>query len=504
MKNQSFITMCAFERIEKGIVFNMNKLKMFFKLFIILVSIFFINCYTNIFNVYAYGTNEQVKQYRTSKFDILDTISLIFQDELYFDGENSNVSQEQKNFNNNIVLGISIFLIVYWIILLLIFEKEDIYNYTYENIDDIETLKKYNPLIAGCLTDNREVLPRDILAVILNLIRKDYINLKMIPNLKNGKENYIYMISENKSKIENLDRIESYILSWIFGFYEEKEVDLLKKMKELSKRKDFLKKLNNLNNLAKTELHTIGANIPKVPLLLRITNIFVFIFTIFVSTIHIINNGINIQIYQSTIWLFLLITSIVIFIIPIIALGIHLILMLIILLKKFIKSTAEKYSGKKIVEMSALIILFTFLIIAIIYAVVPNKYICLDILMMSISFLIMRTDNLMTKHSKEILNDYYALNEIKYRIENYSLIKDEQINYIKIWDEYLIYAVTFGIPISIVNKLKSNYKENEDLAYLAKCENLYYICKAYLEVMWDMKFKKGLNIFSVENPFKQE
>ena len=70
------------------------------------------------------------------------------------------------------------------------------------------------------------------------------------------------------------------------------------------------------------------------------------------------------------------------------------------------------------------------------------------------------------------------------------MIKDEQINYIKLWDEYLVYAVAFGIPIQIVNKLKETHQEDEDIKYLLKCENLYYICKAYLEVMWDMEFKK--------------
>lgn len=476
----------------------MKKLYFCFKIILIISCLFFI---MNSSYIYA-TTDKPTKQYKTSKIDILGTLSLIFRDELYFNGENTAVTKKQKEFNNYVVLGISVFFVIYWIALLLIFEKEDLYDYTYENSDDITTLKKYNPLIAGCLVDNREILPRDILAVILNLIKKDYIKLEIIPTLKNGKENYNYIISENKSKKGNLDKIESYILSLIFGFYEEEKVDLLKKVKDLSKRKDFLKNLNNLNNLAEEELHEIGANIPRVPLFLKVTNIFLVVFSIFISTIHILNNGVNLQIYQSTLWIFLFITAIIIFVLPIVAFCIHLILFLIVLIKKFIKSTTEKYSGKKIVQMSSLILTFTFLIIAILYVIVPNKYICLDIFMICMSILIVKTDNLMTKHSTEILNDYYALNEIKYRIANYSLIKEEHINYIKLWDEYLVYAVAFGIPIPIVNKLKSTYKENEDLAYLIKCENLYYICKAYLEVMWDIDFKKELNIFNIDSLFK--
>src|SRR5699024_498446 len=101
----------------------------------------------------------------------------------------------------------------------------------------------------------------------------------------------------------------------------------------------------------------------------------------------------------------------------------------------------EKFSGKKIVSMSLMIMIFMAIFIGIVYMIAPNKYICLDIFMIGMALLIVRTDNLMTKHSKEALNDYYALQEIKYKISEYSLIKDEQINYIKLWDEYLIYAV---------------------------------------------------------------
>ena len=79
-------------------------------------------------------------------------------------------------------------------------------------------------------------------------------------------------------------------------------------------------------------------------------------------------------------------------------------------------------------------------------------------------------------HSKEILNDYYSLQKIKYKIAEYSLIKDEQINYSKLWDEYLIYAVAFGIPIQIVNKLKETNQEDKDIEYLAN-ELAFYLSR---------------------------
>ena len=443
------------------------------------------------------------EQYEEKSIDILG-LTIWYQDKVYFDGENDIVTQEQKDTNNILAGGTCIFLVIYWIVLLFLFEKEESYDNTYENADDLETLKKYNPMVAGCLVDNRQVLARDVTAMVLNLIQKDVLNMEMKPTLK-GKENYTYMISRNReANINDLDEIERYVLSWLFGYYEQEEIDLIQKLKEISKRKDFIKNLKKLDRMTQKKLNSIGANIKSVPSFIRKANIILLVIVCIMAVIHIVNNGLDIRIYESTLFILGIVAVGIIIILPVVALAIHLLLLLIVLLKKLIKSQAEKYSGKKIVSMSLILLIFISIFVGIVYMIVPNKYICLDIFMIGMALLIVRTDNLMTKHSKQALNDYYALQEIKYKIEEYSLIKDEQINYIKLWDEYLIYAVAFGIPIQIVNKLKETYQEDEDIEYLAKCENLYYICKAYLEVMWDMEFKERKSWFSVKELFNIE
>ena len=449
------------------------------------------------------NSKTKTEQYEEKSIDILG-LTIWYQDKVYFNGENDIVTQEQKDTNNMVAGGICIFLVIYWIVLLFMFEKEESYNYTYENADDLETLKKYNPMVAGSFVDNRQVLSRDVTAVVLNLIQKDVLNMEMRPTMK-GKENYTYMISRNSNAdISKLDEIEKYILSWLFGYYEQEEIDLIEKLKEISRRKDFLKHLKKLDKMTQNKLNTIGANIKSVPGFIRKANIILLIIVCIMAVIHIANNGLNIHIYESTLFILGFVAIGVIVILPIVALIIHLFLFAIVLLKKLIKSQAERLSGKKIVSMSLMILIFMAIFIGIVYMIAPNKYICLDIFMIGMALLIVRTDNLMTKHSKEALNDYYALREIKYKISEYSLIKDEQINYIKLWDEYLIYAIAFGIPIQIVNKLKETHQEDEDIEYLLRCENLYYICKAYLEVMWDMEFKEKKSWFSVKELFKIE
>ena len=448
------------------------------------------------------ATNKKA-EYEEKSIEILG-ITIKYRDKVYFNGENNIVTQEQKDTNNMLTGGICIFLVIYWIVLLFMFEKEEPYNYTYENADDLETLKKYNPMVAGSFVDNRQVLSRDVTAVVLNLIQKDVLHMEMKPTME-GKENYTYMISRNSNAdISKLDEIEKYVLSWLFGYYEQEEIDLIEKLKEISRRKDFLKHIKQLDRLTQNKLNAIGANIKSVPGFIRKANIILLIIVCIMAMVHITNNGLNIHIYESTLFILGFVAIGVIVILPVVALIIHLFLFAIVLLKKLIKSQAERLSGKKIVSMSLMILIFMAIFIGIVYMIAPNKYICLDIFMIGMALLIVRTDNLMTKHSKEALNDYYALREIKYKISEYSLIKDEQINYMKLWDEYLIYAVAFGIPIQIVNKLKETHQEDEDIEYLLKCENLYYICKAYLEVMWDMEFKEKKSWFSVKELFKIE
>ena len=456
-----------------------------------------VKCNSNASFLYQLDPDENA-EYKERQIDVMG-LKAVFGDKMLYSAENNKTTLEEKNNNNLIIAMFSGAMVIYWIILLCIYEREDTYNY-HKDRDDFEILTKYNPLIAGCLVDNREVLPRDVTAIILNLIKKGVINMKMVPNNK-GKENYTYMISENKGDRENIDEIEAYVLGMVFNFYEEEEVDLIKKLKELSKKKEFSKQMKELNKMAQNKLNNEGANLNKVPVFIRVMNFFLIAISIVLTVVHIMNNGLNIHVYETTIFIALFLIIAIIVAIPLIAFIIHLILFTITLSNKLIKILTEKYSGKKIVTMTFLILVPLLAIIALLYFVIPSKYLCLDVFMIGMSILIVRTDNLMTKHSKEILNDYYSLQEVKYRIEEYSLIKDEQINYIKIWEEYLIYAVAFGIPVPIVNKLKGTYKEDEDLRYLLKCENLYYICKAYLEVMWEMKFKERKNVFKIKDLF---
>ena len=107
----------------------------------------------------------------------------------------------------------------------------------------------------------------------------------------------------------------------------------------------------------------------------------------------------------------------------------------------------------------------------------------------------------MLKNHKYVLNDYFNLKTIKEKIENYTLLKEKNIEHIKLWDEYLTYAISFGISEKIVNQMRKMYPEDiviQDLHHNG-FETIYYISKAYLEVFWEMDFNFDFGNKNKEN-----
>ena len=79
-------------------------------------------------------------------------------------------NEKKQRFTTKVLL-LAIALFIYWVILIFVYEKDKKYVTAYTGEDEL--FKKYNPLIAACIQGSRDVLARDIIAVILNLIDKD-------------------------------------------------------------------------------------------------------------------------------------------------------------------------------------------------------------------------------------------------------------------------------------------------------------------------------------------
>lgn len=122
----------------------------------------------------------------------------------------NHTEQKQKFTRNVVIMGIC--LLIYWIILLLIYEKDK--KFILDEIDEDYLFKKYNPIIAGCIQGSRNILARDIIAQILSLIDKGNIKLEIYDKLSDGR--YSYSISKKAEKEQEMDKIEKYVYDWVF------------------------------------------------------------------------------------------------------------------------------------------------------------------------------------------------------------------------------------------------------------------------------------------------
>ena len=334
------------------------------------------------------------------------------------------------------VIIISIILLIYWIILLMIFEREK--KYPIGDFDENKLFDKYNPIIA----------------VILNLIEKQNINLKIKSDLDNGE--YLYYISRVPEKEKEMDEVETYVYDWIFTF-SRGEVNLQECLEGLGQDEDARIKFKELNNIVKKKINKLGANKSKVPLFIRMINIGILIASVLVIIAHIATNKFEVYINNISI------LHVIIFILclPVIIFVIYLVISIIAKIKHKVNRLVQKITGQKVV-IKTLTVLSIFLLIIILTAIFsPVKYIITDEILLCIAVIIVVTDNLMLKNNEEIEADYNRLNAIKDKIEYYSLLNEKDIEHIKLWNKYLCYAVSFGISKKIIERISGLYLDDE-------------------------------------------
>ncbi len=415
----------------------------------------------------------------------------------------TNISNSEYLKNNIIVIVVASIYFVYWILLLLLFEKEEVSGY--KIVEDEKLFEKYNPLIAACIAQNRNIMCRDVVAVILNLIDKKKINLRIVPDETSKDIGYRYMISENKESNIRIDMIESYIFDWIFEEvknYEkgiincnyiskseegEIEIDFVKRLTEISKSEDSYGILKELNYNVNKRLNNIGANKESVPFGLKAFNNLLILISIILVANHILKNGMDLSITNLEVIYVMFIMIFAITILPLIYILSLVCIEFIRTIFRVLGQVTEGYSGRRLIAKAVSIILAT-LILIVIYAIfAKDYYIIYDILLLGITCLIIFTDDYMLKHDPEILNDFYNLRRIEKKLNDYSLMKEENIEYSKLWEHYYSYAVAFGIPNPVNEEIGTIY-DKAQIITKPNLESVFYVCKSYLEVMWDMEF----------------
>jgi len=391
----------------------------------------------------------------TSKFSNIEAKEIIYKD------ENAIIeNKEEKNAFTRKIVIFAICLFIYWVILMLIFEKDK--KYKVSNIEEEKLFATYNPMVAGCIQGSRTILARDIIAVVLDLIHKKIIPLNIINKLE-GKDNYSYIIARNPEKEEEMDRIERFIYSWIFK--DKEQVNLTDRLKEIPKEKDASIKFKELNKKVEEELAKKGANQAKVPLIIRAFNIFLFVLSILVIIKHIMFNGFEIYSAQKSNEILSILGVSILFCIPLLIGLLYIPINLIIMIRHKINKTVQRITGQKVVTTTISLCVFFGIIIALTIAFLPEKYMVADEILICIATILILTDNLMLKNNAIMIEDFSKLNTLKDKIENYSIMQDRDVEQITLWEQYLSYAVSFGLANKIMKRMKDLYLD-EDLTTL--------------------------------------
>lgn len=426
----------------------------------------------------------------------------------------TNIPKREAFKNNITVIVISAILFVYWLTLLILYEKEE--QWKYEELDDLDLLDKYNPMIAACISQNRNIMGRDVISVVLKLIEKEKIKLRIIPNENSRKVKYKYMISKNEVSTYRLDMIEDFIYDWIFenvnDFIIKKieydyikvsdegiiEIDLIKRIRSFSAEEDTYSKLEELRNMTKDRLKYVGANNNSVPLLLKVFNNVLMFFILMIVGTHILSNGLGIVINNLQVLIIMFAAIALLATLPIIYFFSLLTLKIIMVFFKSVEEMSEKHTGRNLISKSVSIIIATILLIGIVLLLPIDTYLVYDVLIIGMAFLVVQTDDYMLKHSPKILLDYYNLKRIENKIQDYSLMKEKNIEYIKLWDIYYPYSVALGIPIEVDKESYINYNIDTNLIINKyDMQGIYYVCKSYLEIMWDFEFDNKKSIVNV-------
>ena len=362
-------------------------------------------------------------------------------------------------FNVIAIFGI-VGILAYWIYLLIKYEKEMFIPSA--SFDDMELLEKYNPMIAACIAQNRGMHPRDIIAVLVDLLNLGVLKMEVtkVPDKYGRKDTYKYILEKNlgffedPKKLEALDDIQNDVLDMFFGRGINGQIELMKKLQEIKDDERAARKFKQLEEKCTEKLEEIGANFKKIPTVVLILNNMLF----FITLIYIIGVvAYNITLSISTLSTSrtqmaysMLIYSVVIimvglFLYPITIFIIKIILMIVNAIRATIAKIAFKLTSKKLVR--AIIKIGIVFVIAMVVEkyIINESYILICTLLLFSGLLLILTDNLMTSHDNRIKKDYFRLKMLQDNIENGSLLEEKEFKHNILWERYLTFAIALGV-----------------------------------------------------------
>ena len=379
-----------------------------------------------------------------------------------------------------ICIILSIILIIYWLFLIKKYEKDR--AIIFDSKDELKLLDKYNPMISACISQDRNMHPRDIIAVLINLVNKKVLDMKVVMSYEENKK--LYFLSKNIeffANIENLnllDQIEKLIIDLYFNEYDEIELETY--TKELTNDECKMDKIQRLDKYVYRNLQLLGANREQMPEHFFGFNNIIF-FTICISIILFVFYSMYLSGITIKTIAFFIISISILFILgrgmfEICCFAIYkLISFLIKGIGNIISISAHKLSNKELVTVIIEIISSSIISLILLAILFKQAFIIAIAILFAISYLITKTDNLMTKHSKIIYKDFYILKSIENKIKH-SLLNERDIESQIVWNKYLAYSIALGI--TIVNEYPGKYNPLDEFDKL-----LYSLSDAFDKIV---------------------
>lgn len=356
---------------------------------------------------------------------------------------------------NIITIIITAVLLLYWIYLLIRYEKDVLYKV--EDFDEMSILEKYNPIISACIAQNRDMQPRDILAALIDLVNRKVLDLETIKkvNQKNGKEEIEYKLTKSEKFFDDsieLDDIDRTVIAIFFD--GNTSIKLKARLKEIKNGSGMLRRISKLDNAVTEKLEKIGANFVRVPKrLLTLNNVIFVLVLIYVFAVICVNISLGYSTNTtSDTEMITKVTNGAAFLLIVIAIAYPAVLFVLmfggsvmLFFKKIMTKFTIKFSGKRLTQtLISLAILFV--IIFILEGVFVHKaYLIISTILVMMAYLLIMTDNLMTSHSLKVRNDYFYLKSIQDKIENGSLLDEKGIESQILWERYLTFAIALGV-----------------------------------------------------------
>lgn len=338
-----------------------------------------------------------------------------------------------------ILKALSIITLIEFVITLLLTRKFKIEKNYVRNPEEV-----IEPILAESMIDRKIGAKELIMSCIVDLIYRG--------NIRNVENEKIHLISE-----ENISEYEQEIISLIFK--EKNQIVTFEEIKNMfidssKNTQEFFDRFKVIKEKIKKRLfdYHIYSKVGEVVLkILRVISIIILINIPYILFVVLIPSG---EIILSNIWIYNLMIALAVIVIDI-----------------NLKSQKKiKFEGGLIYQR----VFAIFFIIGVIVLVWNNWYKHLGaIILISIIFIlnliifIKSKSHVFTRTGKI---EFARVQGLKNYIVDYSLMKERELDSVIIWDEYLAYAVAFGIPNKITDKFNENLMNTNIV--LQKLENI--------------------------------